>query len=497
MGLKMSMALAAVAGLSSVHAWAGSVAQTATIQPTAEVRLAADDQPVTGANADISGTVVLELGKAKKVAVGHRIKKANILSAEIADVTPLDPTNLLVSGKKPGTTQLIITDETDQSQVIDIIVQTDIVDLRKQLAELFPSTPIQAEDSAGTITLHGEVHDLQTAAEAAQLAAPYGKNVLNLLEVAGGQQVMLKVRFAEVSKQAEKELGFNFAGSDGVSTFGSNIGKNPFSLTATPLAGLSSLTAPGSLTSGALFGEGAIGKIAFEYFVDAMEQNSVLRMLAEPNLVTSSGQEATFLAGGSIPYPVPQGSGSGVTITIQWQDYGVNLRFTPIVLGDGRIRLKVAPEVSTLDYAHAIPIQGQLVPALTKRNVNTTVELAQGQSFAIAGLLQNTITASNTQFPLLGDIPVVGALFRSVQYQRNETELVVIVTPVLVHGMDPGDVTEVPGGKWREPNPVDFYALKDLGGEVATAQQTSPAGPAPRFHGDYGFQPAASAAALK
>ncbi len=318
---------------------------------------------------------------------------------------------------------------------------------------------------------------------------------MNLLEVGGGQQVMVKVRFAEVTKSAEKELGFNFGGSDGTSVFGSNIGKNPFAVGAG--RGLAALVPPSALTSGAVFGEGAIGKIAFDYFVDAMEQNSVLRTLAEPTLVTTSGQEATFLAGGSFPYPVPQASGGGTTITIQFQDYGVNLKFTPIVLGNGRIRMKVSPEVSQLDFTTAVSVAGTTVPGLTKRNVNTTVELSEGQTLAIGGLLQNQITGNNQQFPLLGDLPVVGALFRSVKYQRNETELVVLVTPVLVHGMDPGDVTEVPGGKWRDPKPADFYLFKDLGGEVVSAQTTSPTGPAPRFHGDYGFQPAANADAIK
>jgi pilus assembly protein CpaC len=241
------------------------------------------------------------------------------------------------------------------------------------------------------------------------------------------------------------------------------------------------------------FGGGATGAIIFNYFINALETNNLLRMLAEPDLVTTSGQTATFLAGGSIPYPVPQtGTGGGSTITIQWQDYGVNLKFTPIVLGNGRIRIQVAPEVSELDYAHAVTLAGTSIPALTKRNVNTTVELAEGQTFTIAGLLQDNITATNQQFPVLGDIPVLGALFRSVNYQRAETELVVMVTPVLVSGVDPADVTEIPGGRWRDPKNLNLYLFKDLGGEVVDAPQAPPAnGPVPRFHGEVGFEPPA------
>jgi len=437
-------------------------------------------------------TILLEpSGKGKEVNFDLKIHQANILNPDVADVHPLGASELLITGKKTGSTQLIITDETDHAQVLNIEVSSPIELLRKQLHTLFPSSNVTVEDDNGTITLTGQVHDLMTADEVAQVATPYGVKVLNLLEVSGGQQIMLKVKFAEVSKQAEQELGFNFGGTDGVSFvgFGSNIGKNAFAIApGGTLSANQIISGAGASTS--FFGQGGFDKIVFDYFVDALEQNSLVRTLAEPNLVTTSGQEATFLAGGSFPYPVPQsGTGGGSTITIQFQDYGVNLKFTPIVLGNGRIRLKVAPEVSELDFAHTVSLDGTVVPGLTKRNVNTTVELAEGQTFALAGLLQDSITASNLQFPILGDIPVLGALFRSVQYQKNETELVVLVTPVLVHGIDPGDVTPVPGEKWRDPTNAQLYALKDLGGEEPTPSQkvTTPSGDTPPFEGSAGF----------
>ena len=237
-----------------------------------------------------------------------------------------------------------------------------------------------------------------------------------------------------------------------------------------------------------------MANIAFAYFVDSLEANSLLRTLAEPNLVTTSGQKATFLAGGSFPYPVPQsGTGGGSTITIQFQPYGVSLTFTPIVLGNGRIRLDVNPDVSALDFSHTVTLDGTSVPGLTDRNVHTTVELAEGQTYALAGLLQDQISASNSQFPILGDIPVLGALFRSVQYQKNETELVVLVTPELVHGINPADVTPVPGEKWRDPNSAQLYLLKDLGGEVVPPPPAKPNCPATRrrnLKAHAGFSPA-------
>jgi pilus assembly protein CpaC len=442
-----------------------------------------------------AGTITLEPGKAKKWSLDRKIKKANMLGPDIADVVPLGPNDLLITGKKPGATQLIVWDESDQTQILNVEVTSNIETLRKNLKSLFPDSNIKVEEDNGSITLHGQVRTLEIARQAEEITLPYasGGKVSNLLEVGGGQQVMLQVRFAEVSKSAEQQLGFNFAGSDGTSIFANNLGPNTLGLGSATFPGSATILSPTAIT-GSMFGQGAFAKIAFQYFVNALENNSLLRMLAEPDLVTTSGQQASFLAGGSIPYPVPQaGTGGGSTITIQFQDYGVNLKFTPIVLGDGRIRLNVAPEVSELDYSHTVSIDGTVVPGFTKRNVNTTVELAEGQTFAIAGLLQDDITASNQQFPVLGDIPVLGALFRSVSYQRAETELVVMVTPVLVHGIDPGDVTEVPGGKWRDPTNLNLYLFKDMGGEVVDAPHAPKAtGPVPLFHGEVGFEPPAA-----
>jgi pilus assembly protein CpaC len=451
--------------------------------------------------------IELSPGKAQKLSLGHKIKRANILAPEIADVLPLGPTDLLITAKKAGDTQLIIWDDADQTQIINIHVAADIDTLRQQLKTMFPSATIKAEITGGTITLTGQVHDLNTANEAVQVASSYGK-VLDFLEIAGGEQIMLKVKFAEVSKQAESELGFNFGGTDGISVWGSNTGANALGQTPglpgpppTPPA----LAVPsGIISTASMFGLGQFGNVAFAYYIDALQTDDVLRLLAEPNLVTTSGQEADFLAGGSFPYPVPQSGTSGSTITIQFQNYGVELKFVPIVLGDGRIRLKCNPSVSELDYAHSVSIDGIPVPGLTIRNVETTVEMAEGQTLAIGGLLQDNVTASNSQFPVLGNLPVLGALFRSVKYQNNETELVVLVTPVLVHPMDPADVPTAPGEYWRDPTQAQLFLKKDLGGEaVSPAEarsssifQTSEADKrnAALFRGTYGFSPVAASA---
>ncbi len=467
-------------------AWPAATRTHADTPTTAPSDLTADDQSIS--------TIQLQPGKAKKLTFVQRIKRANILTPDVADVVPLGTNDLLLTAKKSGSTQLIIWDETGNTQIMDVEVATQVAMLQKKLESLFPESKIKAEDVNGTITLTGQVHDLETARQAELIAVPYsgGGKIVDLLEVGGGQQVMLKVKFAEVSKQAEKELGFNFGGQDGTSIFGSNLGKNTLGITPASATTPNLLLIPSAALSGAsMFGTGSFADVAFAYFVDSLENNSLLRTLAEPTLITTSGQKATFLAGGSFPYPVPQtGTGGGSTITIQFQPYGISLTFTPIVLGNGRIRLDVNPDVSALDYSHTVSLDGTSVPGLTDRNVHTTVELAEGQTFALAGLLQDQVSASNSQFPLLGDIPVLGALFRSVSYQKNQTELVVLVTPVLVHGINPADVTNVPGEKWRDPSGAQLYFFKDLGGEVAPPPPARPdlaAMQTPVFQGPAGF----------
>ncbi len=319
---------------------------------------------------------------------------------------------------------------------------------------------------------------------------------MNFLEIAGGQQVVLKVRFAEVSRSATINLGFNVDVTDGKSTFGFNNG--------TGGSGIGQLSGGGAgqAVSSAvqIFGAGKVGNSAFESFLEALRQNNLLRVLAEPNLTTSSGQEANFLAGGEFPIPVPQAGGSGATaITVEYKQFGVRLTFIPIVMGDGKIRLKVSPEVSDLDFSRSVSFNGFVIPSVTKRSLSTVVELRDGQSFAVGGLLNSRINTTRAVTPVLGDIPGLGALFRSVQYQRSETELLVLVTPHLVEPMNPGQVPELPGEHWRYPTENDLFINADLGGPAPDPRVPSAAAssrPAPaRFAGPYGFTPVGGASA--
>jgi pilus assembly protein CpaC len=425
-------------------------------------------------------------------------------SPDIATVSPLSQTSILITAKKPGSTNLIIEDETGRRQLIELVVEADLQALRDQLKTLNPAADIEAGEVNGTIFLRGRVPTLQVADQAVQITAAYAGNaakVTNLLEVSGGQQVMLEVKFAEVSKSVSTNLGVNFGYTDGKTFVGNNTAQiNPFTLSSGDLFGQAiNSSVPGSAIS--YFGDIKFANSAFDYFIQCLRQNQLMRTLAEPNLTVISGEQANFQVGGQIPIPVPQqssgGSGGGSVITIQYENYGVLLHFTPVVLGDGRIRLKIDPEVSDLDYAHGVSIAGFTIPGFTTRTVDTTVELADGQTFTIAGLLNNQVTATANITPGLGDLPILGSLFRSVQYQRNQTELVVMVTPRLVEGINPDQVVSAPGEHWRYPTEADLFLNRDLGGEEvaksaeAAGAPVKVAGPPPEFHGSYGFMPTA------
>ncbi len=443
-----------------------------------------------------NGKIRLLTGKSAVVRTIAPYKRLSVADPDVAVARSVGETSILLTPKKAGATQLVIWDERDASQMIDVVVTADIGVLQEQLKQLFPAAKIEVTSANGSIVLSGRAPSASVAEQAVQVASPYGTKVLNLLEVTGGRQVQLQVRFAEVSRQATQALGFNGAYGDGAFAGGSNIGQvNPTSILPggpvgnTPPAAGFTRTPPVVRPGVTLYGAGQIGSFYLEYFVEALRQNNLLRVLAEPTLVTVSGQEASFLAGGSFPIPVSGGaqSGGSPAVTVEFREFGVKLNFTPVVTGDGKIQLKVAPEVSDLDFTTAVKFDGYVVPGLTQRKVNTTIELTEGQTFAIAGLLNQSVNASKDVVPVLGDMPVLGALFRSVKYQRKETELVVLVTPRLVEAMNPSQVSPVPGQYWRHPSETDLFLNQDIGGP-ATPPATAKSAP-PRFYGAHGFQP--------
>lgn len=372
--------------------------------------------------------------------------------AEIADIVPLSDRALYVVGKKVGTTRLTIMGANQSVlQVSEIEVTPDVGELRKKLKENLPDSNIKVSTVNGGILLSGALHDAPAIEKAVAIASRYAPdNITNALTVASPQQVMLEVRFVEASRTASRELGVSGRGRNTNVAFDTNKQMfNPGTAAIQSAALLSGAEPFGTLVARVLEGGTNV-----DVMLRALETKSLARRLAEPNLVTTSGDTASFLAGGEFPFPI---SSSDNRISIEFKQFGVALAFTPTVLSGGLINLKIAPEVSDIDPSNSVEVNNVRIPGLVVRRTNTTVELKDGQSLAIAGLLQNTHTKNQAQVPWLGQVPVLGALFKSADYQKDETDLVIIVTPRLVKPARPGEKLRTPVDTPLVGNDVDFF----------------------------------------
>jgi pilus assembly protein CpaC len=414
-------------------------------------------------------TIQLVVGKSNILNVAKPTRRVSVANPDIADLLLVSPYQIYVTGKAVGTTNLILWEDKTGYAIYDLVVNYDISQLKQKLYEILPEeTDLRVLATHDSVTLAGRISGAAKLTEAlavAQAYAPEGK-IHNLVEVGGVQQVMLEVRVAEMQKSLIRRLGFNFSylspsGNFGISRLGGMIG----------LSDQVSSTAPFALevsdTVNALFRFNSKGT-DWTWFIDALKQEGLLKILAEPTLIAQSGQDAYFLAGGEFPVPVPQGLG---TVAIEYKPFGVGLTFTPIVLDDNRINVKVAPEVSEVDFSNAVQFQGFFVPGLNTRKAETTIELSNGQSFAIAGLLRDTVRDVMDKYPVLGDIPILGALFRSRSFQKSETELVIIVTPHLVKPLDMAKQS-LPTDFYKEPNDLEFYLLGLMDGRENTANSS-------------------------
>jgi pilus assembly protein CpaC len=365
--------------------------------------------------------------------------------SSIADVVILTNRSFLVTGKTRGKTSVMIYDTNKRlMDVINVEVNLDVQGLKKSLYDTFPKEKIEVRRLAGKIYLSGEVTTSRVAEQAEKIAAAFSSedDVTNGLVIRDSHQVLLEVRFVEATRSAIKELGVGLLVQQaGQFSFASGIGSIGGSSAATALL------------------QETIGATNIDVKIDALEENGTIRTLAEPNLISMSGETASFLAGGEFPIPV---SGINGQISITYRQFGVGLSFTPTVLDDGVINLKVSPEVSQLDSTNSVRVGGVEVPGLTIRRADTTVELRNSQSFAIAGLLQNTETNRKTQVPWLGDIPVLGTLFTSSRFKNNETELVIIVTPRLVQPVSDISQLSTPLDNKYSPSDAEFF----LGGKM-------------------------------
>lgn len=379
-----------------------------------------------------------------------------------------------VSSKSNLSKVLALSESNFPKRVVNLVQTEGSPSLLKEtIHKILPEEKnIRVIPTGESITLTGTVSSTSNLSQVVALAESYyPKKVNNLLEVGGVHQVMLEVRVAEMSRTLLKRLGFNFAYiSDSGSNFGISMLNN--------LTGIGSIAGTGSPgTIGVTSALNAIfrftgGGATWTTFIDALKEEGLLKVLAEPTLITMSGKPANFLAGGEFPIPVPQPSGVGTTITIEYKPFGVGLSFTPVVMSNKKISMQVAPEVSDLDFTNAIQISGFVVPALSTRRVSTTVELPDGQSFAIAGLLRDNVREVVSKFPLLGDIPILGALFRSTSFQKNQTELIIIVTPHLVKPLDLAKQT-LPTDQYIEPNDFEFYLLGAFEGKEKSSKSAT------------------------
>jgi pilus assembly protein CpaC len=416
-----------------------------------------------------TATVSVYIGKSEDVRTDTSFVEITVGDPEVADVNPLTDRALSILGKKNGTTRVTIYAEGKKLiGVFDVEVIYDTTLLQSEIRKRFPDAKVKVTAVNGRIMLSGDAPDAPTLDRIVQIAKQFGPEVINTVQVSSPQQVMLEVRFVEAKRSIGRDLGvqWNVFNSRMTANIGSRKPADG-SVSALPITAPSSSTnipvgevAAGVLSNGSPFGfmlgRMIAGGTTIDVLINALEQRGVARTLAEPNLVALSGDTANFLAGGEYPFPVP---GSLGTYSIQWKRYGVMLAFTPTVLAGGLINLKIEPEVSQLDTSHPVTILGTSVPPLLTRRASTTIELRDGQSFMLAGLLLNVGQTAQDQVPWVGDVPVLGALFRSASYQKQETDLAIIVTPRLVRPARPGDVIKTPLDDRLPGNDKDLFLM--------------------------------------
>ena len=432
-------------GLLSIVMTVGAVVlQGQTPPPQAPPPAApAQTAPAQAVSPDGTPRVTLTVGRSKILTTEFDITRVAITNPAVADVTVIDSRELLLDGKGPGTISLIIWGDGRTRSQYDVVVDPGVSGLQRQIQTLFPGEDITAIETPEAVVLSGRASNNDVMLRVGELAAaivPKAK-VINLLQIPGGngsQQVLLQVRIAEVNRRAMTELGVSiFTGTTGSGGVVGRSTTQQFSSTTQTGVGGNAQTVLSDLLNIFLFSTSLdIGVV-----IKALEQKGMLQSLAEPNLVAYNNQEASFLAGGELPVPMVQGNSGQVTI--EYKEFGIRLWFKPTIAGD-MIRLKVKPEVSTLDFANGVSVAGFRVPALSTRKAETDVELRDGQSFAIAGLLNNTAQDTNAGVPFLSSLPIIGYLFKSKSTSQERTELMVLVTPHLVRPLNPDEVPALP-----------------------------------------------------
>jgi pilus assembly protein CpaC len=396
------------------------------------------------------------VGKSLLINTTERLKRISVTDPAIAYAQVITPTQILVHGKAPGEVSLLIWDEVERSRSFDLRVDVDVSACAEEEHRVFPDEQIAVTPSRAAVVLSGHVSTEDVAKRAGELASAYSPRVVNVLTFGpvGAQEVLLQVKFAEVDRSALTQLGVNFISTGAANTVGT-VSTGQFGgfgpQTLTPGTSATSTgtttTTPGTTVNNVLNLFLFRSDINLGATIEALATKNLLQILAEPNLIAVNGKEASFLAGGQFPFPIVQPGAGFTAVTISFKEFGVRLQFTPVIMPNGNIHLKVAPEVSTLDFANALTISGFTVPALSTRRAETEFELQDGQSFVIAGLMDNRVTDIYNKIPGLGDIPILGNFFRSKSLQKSNSELMVLCT---VHRISPN--AEQPAGP-QNPKP--------------------------------------------
>ncbi len=441
--IRLLILIVAVFDTTVLHAQAPLLPVTSVVTSRAEAATENDTRAVR-----------LLVGRSTLVDVATPITRVSLTSPDVADALVTSPNQLLINGKMPGTISMFVWDRSGGIRRYEVIVQRDLARLTEQFKQLFPGETIDAQSNGRDVVLSGIVSGKDVIEKAINVAAGYVEKkeevvtLLQIRETGASNQVLLRVRFAEVSRSALTELGASlFTGANGYKDL---IARSTTQGTPAPVFD--------SKGGGLVFSD-FLNLFLFDTkhqlgtVIKALQQKGLFQSLAEPNLIAESGKEASFLAGGEVPIPIAQGSGSAMAISVQYKEFGVRLNFTPVVTGN-RVHLKVRPEVSTLDFTNAVVLNGFRIPALSTRRTETEVELENGQTFAIAGLMNNTVNSTMQKIPGIGDIPILGLLFKSKSAQKNLTELVVMITPDILPKNSSGVTSSLPRVPERYMTPL-------------------------------------------
>jgi pilus assembly protein CpaC len=405
----------------------------------------------TPSEAESHGAAPLRVmvGKSLLINTTERLKRVSVTDPSVADAIVVTPTQILVHGRSAGEVSLLIWDELERSRSFDLRVDVDVSATAEEERRIFPDEQITVTPSRSAIVLSGHVSTEDIATRAGKIAEAYSKSVVNVLTFGpvGAQEVLLEVKFAEVDRSAALQLGVNYF-TPGIGHTVGTLSTGQFGGTSISTSSTTTTSNGGSTTTSTAPTPPTINltnplnlflfrtDINFGIVVQALQQKNLLQILAEPNLIAVNGKEASFLAGGEFPFPIVQPGQGFTAVSISFKEFGVRLRFTPVIMPNGNIHLRVVPEVSQLDFTNGLTISGFNIPALSTRRADTEFELQNGQSFVIAGLIDNRLTTIGNKIPGLGDIPILGNLFKSKNAQKSKTELMVLCT---VHRIAPSN----------------------------------------------------------